>query len=63
MSQILLITSSPRVDSYSTRVARNLAENLASRPGSGLRCVISPVSLCRTLTIALPSRATARQTN
>src|SRR5580704_5032333 len=36
MSQILLITSSPRVDSYSTRVARKLAEKLASRPGSGL---------------------------
>jgi FMN-dependent NADH-azoreductase len=36
VSQILLITSSPRVDSYSTRVARKLAEKLASRPGSGL---------------------------
>ena len=36
MSQILLITSSPRVDSYSTRVARKLAEKLASRPGSSL---------------------------
>jgi len=36
MSQVLLITSSPRVDSYSTRVARNLAEKLASRPGSSL---------------------------
>jgi FMN-dependent NADH-azoreductase len=36
MSKILLITSSPRVDSYSTRVARKLAEKLASRPGSSL---------------------------
>jgi FMN-dependent NADH-azoreductase len=36
MSKILLITSSPRVDSYSTRVARKLAEKLASRSGSGL---------------------------
>jgi FMN-dependent NADH-azoreductase len=36
MSRILLITSSPRVDSYSTRVARKLAEKLASRPGSNL---------------------------
>jgi len=36
MSQILLITSSPRVDSYSTRVARKLAEKLANRPGSSL---------------------------
>jgi FMN-dependent NADH-azoreductase len=36
MSQILLITSSPRVDSYSKRVARKLAEKLASRPGSSL---------------------------
>ena len=36
MSQILLITSSPRVESYSTRVARKLAEKLASRPGSVL---------------------------
>jgi FMN-dependent NADH-azoreductase len=34
MSQVLLITSSPRVDSYSTRVARKLADKLASRPGS-----------------------------
>src|SRR6202050_1378313 len=32
MSQILLITSSPRVESYSTRVARRLAEKLGSRP-------------------------------
>jgi FMN-dependent NADH-azoreductase len=31
MSHILLITSSPRVDSYSTRVARTLADTLASR--------------------------------
>jgi len=37
MSQVLLITSSPRVDSYSTRVARQLAEKLTSRPGSNLR--------------------------
>jgi FMN-dependent NADH-azoreductase len=36
MSKILLITSSPRADSYSTRVARKLAEKLASRPGSSL---------------------------
>lgn len=36
MSQVLLITSSPRVESYSTRVARSLAEKLASRPGSSL---------------------------
>jgi FMN-dependent NADH-azoreductase len=36
MSRILLITSSPRVESYSTRVARKLAEKLASRPGSSL---------------------------
>ena len=36
MSRILLITSSPRVDSYSTRVAGKLAEKLASRPGSNL---------------------------
>ena len=36
MSQILLITSSPRVESYSTRVARKLAEKLARRPGSAL---------------------------
>ena len=36
MSRILLITSSPRVESYSTRVARRLAEKLASRPGSHL---------------------------
>jgi FMN-dependent NADH-azoreductase len=31
MSQILLITSSPRLESYSTKVARSLAEQLASR--------------------------------
>jgi FMN-dependent NADH-azoreductase len=36
MSQILLITSSPRLDSYSTRVARKLAEKLSSRSGSAL---------------------------
>jgi len=31
MSHILLITSSPRVESYSTKVARSLAEKLATR--------------------------------
>jgi FMN-dependent NADH-azoreductase len=36
MSNVLLITSSPRVDSYSTRVARELAGRLVSRPGSAL---------------------------
>ena len=36
MSQILLITSSPRENSFSTRVARELAEKLASPPGSAL---------------------------
>ena len=37
MSQILLITSSPRLESYSTTVARALAEKLAARtPGSGI---------------------------
>ena len=36
MSQILLITSSPRVASHSTRVARQLAQKLASRPGRNL---------------------------
>jgi FMN-dependent NADH-azoreductase len=36
MSQILLIASSPRVESYSTRVGRQLAQRLASRPGSNL---------------------------
>jgi FMN-dependent NADH-azoreductase len=34
MSQILLITSSPRVESYSTRVGRRLAQRLSSQPGS-----------------------------
>ncbi|HEV2271871.1 MAG TPA: FMN-dependent NADH-azoreductase [Steroidobacteraceae bacterium] len=36
MSQVLLITSSPRIESYSSRVGRSLAEKLASRPGSSL---------------------------
>jgi FMN-dependent NADH-azoreductase len=37
MSRILLITSSPRLDSYSTKVARSLAEKLAARtPGATL---------------------------
>lgn len=36
MSQVLLITSSPRVESFSTRVGRRLAERLTSRPGSTL---------------------------
>jgi FMN-dependent NADH-azoreductase len=36
MSQILLIASSPRVESYSTRVGRQLAQRLASRPGANL---------------------------
>ncbi len=37
MSRILLITSSPRIDSYSTRVARSLADRLtASTPESTL---------------------------
>ena len=36
MSQVLLITSSPRVESYSTRVGRKLAEKFASRPGATL---------------------------
>lgn len=36
MSQILLITSSPRSSSFSTRVARELANKLARRPGSSL---------------------------
>ena len=31
MSHILLITSSPRVDSYSTKIARSLAKKLAAR--------------------------------
>jgi FMN-dependent NADH-azoreductase len=34
MSQILLITSSPRVESYSTRVGHRLAQRLTSQPGS-----------------------------
>lgn len=34
MSQVLLITSSPRLDSHSTRVARKLADRLASQAGS-----------------------------
>jgi FMN-dependent NADH-azoreductase len=34
MSRILLITSSPRTESYSTRVARALAEKLSAKPGS-----------------------------
>lgn len=36
MSQVLLITSSPRVESHSTRVGRTLAEKLSSGPGSTL---------------------------
>jgi FMN-dependent NADH-azoreductase len=36
MSQILLITSSPRADSHSTRVGRELAHKLAGPPGSNL---------------------------
>lgn len=36
MSQVLLITSSPRVESYSTRVGTRLAEKLGTRPGSTL---------------------------
>jgi FMN-dependent NADH-azoreductase len=36
MSQILLITSSPRLESLSTRVGQKLAQKLASRSGSGL---------------------------
>ena len=36
MSKVLLITSSPRADSHSTRVARELAGKLASSPGSRL---------------------------
>ncbi|MFZ0498236.1 MAG: FMN-dependent NADH-azoreductase [Steroidobacteraceae bacterium] len=36
MSQVLLITSSPRLESHSSRVARNLADKLASQPGSSL---------------------------
>src|SRR5579883_143212 len=34
MSRILLITSSPRTDSYSTRVARALADKLSAKSGS-----------------------------
>lgn len=35
MSRLLLITSSPRIESYSSRVARSLADKLAARaPGS-----------------------------
>lgn len=36
MCRILLVTSSPRADSYSTRVARTLADKLASKRGSTL---------------------------
>lgn len=36
MSHVLLITSSPRLESHSTRVARKLAEKLASGAGSSL---------------------------
>jgi FMN-dependent NADH-azoreductase len=36
MNRILLITSSPRAESYSTRVAGKLAQQLAGRPGSSL---------------------------
>jgi FMN-dependent NADH-azoreductase len=36
MSQILLITSSPRIESHSTRVGQKLAQKLAGRSGSGL---------------------------
>ena len=36
MSKVLLITSSPRANSHSTRVARELAEKLASSPESTL---------------------------
>jgi FMN-dependent NADH-azoreductase len=36
MSQILLIISSPRQESYSTQVARKLADKLGSRPGSAV---------------------------
>lgn len=34
MSQVLLITSSPRIESYSTRVGTRLAERIGSRSGS-----------------------------
>jgi FMN-dependent NADH-azoreductase len=36
MNQVLLITSSPRLDSHSSRVARKLADNLVSPAGSTL---------------------------
>ncbi|MHB1566132.1 MAG: FMN-dependent NADH-azoreductase [Acidiferrobacter sp.] len=36
MSQVLLIVSSPRLESHSTRVARELAQKLASGAGSSL---------------------------
>ena len=36
MSQVLLITSSPRLESHSSRVARNLADKLTSQAGSRL---------------------------
>lgn len=36
MSHVLLISSSPRLDSHSTRVARKLADKLASEEGSTL---------------------------
>jgi FMN-dependent NADH-azoreductase len=36
MSQVLLITSSPRLESHSTHVARKLAQKLAGAGGSGL---------------------------
>ncbi len=36
MSQVLLITSSPRLESHSSRVARTLADKLASHAGSNL---------------------------
>src|ERR1700690_1523700 len=36
MSQILLITSSPRIESHSTRVGQKLAQKLAGRSGSHL---------------------------
>jgi FMN-dependent NADH-azoreductase len=36
MSHVLLIISSPRVESHSTRVGRKLAEKLAGGPGSTL---------------------------
>lgn len=36
MNRILLVTSSPRAESYSTRVARALAEKLSVKPGSAL---------------------------